>query len=63
MKTVVKAQSLVALEKPPITWEVTEQETNLERHSSKPDIEYFFAEKVKEKLALTGNKSQSGDRQ
>jgi len=31
MKSAIKAQSLAALDKPPVTWEVTEDEINLDQ--------------------------------
>ena len=48
MKSVVKAQSLVALDKPPYTWVVAEDEITFkqELRSSKPEIAYHISDKV-----------------
>jgi len=47
MKSVVKAQSLAALDKPPYTWVVTEDEITFkqELRSSKPEIAYHISGK------------------
>jgi len=49
MKSVVKAQSLAAIDKPPYTWVVTEDEITFKRElrSSKPEIAYHISGKDK----------------
>jgi len=49
MKNVVKAQSLAALDKPPYTWVVAEDEITFkqELRSSKPEIAYHISDKNK----------------
>jgi len=67
MKSAVKAQSLLTLDKPPATWDVLEEEIdfNQQRRSSKPEIGYSLADKVKqkfEKLTNSRGKSVSTDK-
>ena len=66
MKSAIKAESLAALDKPPVTWEVTDEEITFhqQRRSSKPELGYSLADKVKhkfEKLTHSANKSSSKD--
>jgi len=55
MKSVVKAQSLAALHKPPYTWMVTENEITFkqELRSSKPEIAYYISDEDKLRKNLT----------
>ena len=49
MKSTVRAQSLVSLDKPPLTWAVVEDEISFkkENRSSKPEVGYYIASENK----------------